>query len=52
MMEWLALHGGMAVLVVFFALFLAFAFWAYRPSNRNKLESYGQIPLKESQNGQ
>ena len=51
MMDWLAIHGPTLVLVVFFLMFLTFTFWAYRPSNKNKLEDYGHIPFKESRDG-
>jgi cbb3-type cytochrome oxidase subunit 3 len=48
MMDWLAVNGSILVLVAFFALFLAFAFWAYAPANRRRMESHGHIPLKEA----
>ena len=51
MMDWLAKHGPSAVLLVFFVIFLGIAFWAYRPSNKKTLQEYGQIPLKESHDG-
>lgn len=52
MMDWLAIHGSIAVLIVFFVIFMAFGFWAYRPSRRKKFESYGCIPLKENRDGE
>ena len=51
-MDWLAQNGSLLVLVMFFALFLGFAFWAYRPSNKSKFQTYGQIPLKENGDGE
>lgn len=51
MMDVVARHGPLAVLIVFFMIFIAFAVWAYKPQNKNKMEDYGQIPLKESPNG-
>lgn len=52
MMDWLTANASMVVLVLFMAIFLAFAFWAYRPANRAMLKEYGDIPLKESRDGQ
>ena len=52
MIDWLAEHGKIVVLVVFFVMFLGFAAWAYRPANKGKMEQYGQIPLKETTNGE
>ncbi|MER2520590.1 MAG: cbb3-type cytochrome c oxidase subunit 3 [Bdellovibrionales bacterium] len=46
-MSQLAQHGPLASLLLFFTLFLCFAFWAYRPANKERFESYGRIPLKE-----
>jgi cytochrome c oxidase cbb3-type subunit 4 len=40
-------HIGMAVLVAFSVSFLAICVWAYWPSNRQRLKSYGLIPLQE-----
>jgi len=50
MMDWLADHGSLVILVFFFTLFLAFAFWAYKPTNKAKMDEYGQIPLRETGN--
>lgn len=33
--------------VVFFAVFLAWTWWAYAPSRREKMERYGRIPFEE-----
>jgi cbb3-type cytochrome oxidase subunit 3 len=51
MIDWLANHGGMLVLMMFFILFLAFSLWAYLPANKTKMRAYGHIPLKEEDNG-
>ncbi len=51
MMDWLATHGGTMVLLMFFAMFLMFAVWAFAPGNKKRMEAYGQIPLKENDDG-
>lgn len=51
MMDWIAEHGSIVVLILFFTMFLGFAAWAYRPGNKKRMENYGQIPLKETGNG-
>lgn len=38
---------GMAVLVAFASSFLGICIWAFWPSNRSRLKSYGRIPLEE-----
>lgn len=50
-MDWLASYGGIVVLIMFFIMFLGFAFWAYVPANKLKMDEYGQIPFKEKNNG-
>ena len=52
MIDWLAQHGQLAVLLMFFGIFMGFAVWAYRPANKAKLEKYGHIPLEERLNGE
>lgn len=52
MMDWLNNYGSLLVMLAFFAIFLGFAFWAYRPANKRKFESYGHIPLEESRDGE
>ena len=51
-MDWLAVHGSLAVLLVFFVMFLLFAYWAYMPANKKKMERYGHIPMVESDDGE
>ncbi|CAL4869619.1 hypothetical protein MMA231_03911 (plasmid) [Asticcacaulis sp. MM231] len=38
---------GMAVLIAFSLSFLAICIWAFWPGNRQRLTSYGLIPLQE-----
>ncbi len=38
-------------LVFFFITFLGIAIWALKPSNKQKIEAYGKIPLKEDDHG-
>lgn len=41
---------GTWMLVFFFAVFVAIAFWAFRPKNKQKMKDHAKIPLKEEQN--
>jgi cbb3-type cytochrome oxidase subunit 3 len=34
-------------LILFMALFIGVVFWAFRPKNKQKLENYGSIPLRD-----
>ena len=52
MIDWLATHGSLMVLLFFFCLFLAFSIWAFMPTNKKKMQDYGQIPLRETNNGE
>jgi len=52
MMDWLVAHGGVLVLVMFFVMFLSFAYWAFQPKNKDRMNEYGQIPLREKNDGQ
>jgi len=52
MIDWLAIHGALLVLLAFFCVFLAFAAWAYIPKNKDKMNDYGQIPLREKYDGE
>jgi cbb3-type cytochrome oxidase subunit 3 len=38
---------GITGLLFFFAIFVGVAIWAYLPRNKQKIEAYKQIPLKE-----
>lgn len=46
MIDWLTNNAGMSGLLFFFVVFLAIVIWAYRPSVRENIESYKNIPLK------
>ena len=52
MIDILAKHGPSAVTLLFFVLFIGIAIWAFRPANKQKLQDYAKIPLKESQDGE
>ena len=45
MIDWLAANAGVTGLVFFFTVFLAIAFWAFRPSAKQQIEDYKNIPL-------
>ena len=51
MMDWLVNHGAEVVLPVFLTVFLGFGFWAYRPKNKDRMKEYGNIPFKETLDG-
>ena len=51
MMDFLAKYGSMIVHPVFMAVFFGFGYWAYKPSNKKQMEAFGDIPLKESRDG-
>lgn len=46
LMNIVAEHGRLAVLLLFFVMFVGFALWAYAPRNKSKMERCGEIPLK------
>lgn len=50
MIDWLSDNAGMTGLLFFFSTFCAIAFWAFRPANKDKMEDYRNIPLKEDVN--
>ncbi|MGB9151675.1 MAG: cbb3-type cytochrome c oxidase subunit 3 [Alphaproteobacteria bacterium] len=52
MMDWLAAHGGLLVLLMFFVIFLGFFYWAYKPANKRMMEDYGHIPMMENDDGE
>ena len=45
MIDWLANHAGVTGLLFFFVVFGAIVFWAFHPSNKEKLEQHKFIPL-------
>jgi cbb3-type cytochrome oxidase subunit 3 len=52
LLNWLAAKGNLVILVMFFAMFLGFALWAYAPTNRKRMKKYGDIPLREAVDGE
>lgn len=38
-------------LIFFFLIFTGIALWSLLPSNKQRLQEYGQIPLMEEPNG-
>ncbi|MEM7197690.1 MAG: cbb3-type cytochrome c oxidase subunit 3, partial [Pseudomonadota bacterium] len=44
----LSQNAGAIGLVFFFVAFMGIAFWALRPKNKHKIESYKNIPLSEN----
>ena len=45
-------HAPLIGMFLFMTIFLVVLVWAYWPRNKERLESYGTIPLKESQDGE
>lgn len=50
MLDFISRNAGMLGLLFFVIIFACIAFWALRPSNKEKIESYKHIPLKEESN--
>jgi cbb3-type cytochrome oxidase subunit 3 len=50
MIDWIANNAGMTGLLFFFSVFCVIAFWAFRPANRERIEDYRNIPLREDTN--
>lgn len=48
MIDWFLNHNSEVGLMLFFTLFLTFAFWAYAPGNKKRMNNYAHIPLRES----
>jgi cbb3-type cytochrome oxidase subunit 3 len=48
-MNFIAEHSGLIVSVLFFTMFIAIAAWSYMPRNKHRLQSYADIPLRESE---
>jgi cbb3-type cytochrome oxidase subunit 3 len=48
-MDWLVSHSPVIGLVFFFVFFLVMAVWAYRPANKEKLESNKYLPFAEDE---
>lgn len=52
MLDWLTDNSGSIITVGFSGAFTAILFWAYRPSNKSKLQEQAMIPFhEEQQNG-
>jgi cbb3-type cytochrome oxidase subunit 3 len=49
-MDFISDNAGLIGLLFFIAVFAAIAFWALRPSSKERIESYKNIPLKEEPN--
>ena len=49
MMDLLSQHAGMIGLLFFFSVFIGIAVWAFRPKNKQMIESYKYIPLSEGE---
>lgn len=47
MLEILSQYAPLIGLVFFLSIFASIAIWALCPSNKQKLEAYGKIPLQE-----
>lgn len=41
--------AGTISLLFFFIIFSGVTIWAYRPKNRDRLESYREIPFREDE---
>lgn len=50
-MDIIALHSGLIVTVLFFAMFTGIAIWSYLPRNKQRLQSYARIPLEDRHGG-
>lgn len=44
-------HAPVIGLLFFFLVFVGIAVWALRPSNKTRLQSYAEIPLKGDNHG-
>ena len=47
MIDVIADHSGMIVSVLFFTMFTGIGIWSYLPRNKQRLQSYGDIPLED-----
>ena len=48
MIDFIVAQAGLIGLLCFFAAFIGIAVWAFRPANKQRIESYRYIPLEES----
>ncbi|MGE0754322.1 MAG: cbb3-type cytochrome oxidase subunit 3 [Alphaproteobacteria bacterium] len=47
MIDFISQHAGVIGLLFFFSVFSGIAIWAFRPKNKQMIESYKYIPLSE-----
>ena len=47
MIDAISQHAGIIGLLFFFSVFTGIALWAFRPGNKNSIESHKYIPLSE-----
>lgn len=50
MMEFLSQNAGLIGLLFFFGVFIGIGVWAFLPKNKQRIESYKNIPLAEEKN--
>lgn len=50
-MDFILNHIKEIMLLFFFAAFLGIAWWAFKPANKKRMKSYGDIPFKEKDDG-
>jgi cbb3-type cytochrome oxidase subunit 3 len=49
MIDWLTANAGVTGLMFFFTVFIFIAVWAFRPSVKEQIEDYKNIPLTGDQ---
>ena len=52
MMDWLAQHGPMIVMILFMTIFVGAGVWAFRPSNKQRFDRDANIPFEERPKGE
>lgn len=52
MIDFVVAHAPVIATLLFVTMFVCVATWTYWPKNKEVIESYGKIPLKESQDGE
>jgi len=51
MIDFLTIHSGVIVSVLFFTMFVGIAIWSYLPRNKRRLQNYGNIPFEGDDHG-
>ncbi len=51
MIDQFVTHAPTIGLLIFVSMFSVIAYWALKPSNRNKFKHYSEIPLNEDHHG-